>query len=169
MLGQAIGWIMDFTPYAVLSLIARAVGKTEITDLLPLMGVMILAYLLCAIQLFGVESLLIRFVGKLNPVIFLKKIAPAGVVAFTSQSSVGTIPVTVRQLEKELGVDGDIAAFTAGLGANLGMPGCAGMWPVLLAVFSVNVLGLDYSLTQYAFLILLSLVVSCCWRLFQVL
>lgn len=158
--GQAIGWIMDFTPYAVLSLIARAVGKTEITDLLPLMGVMILAYLLCAIQLFGVESLLIRFVGKLNPVIFLKKIAPAGVVAFTSQSSVGTIPVTVRQLEKELGVDGDIAAFTAGLGANLGMPGCAGMWPVLLAVFSVNVLGLDYSLTQYAFLILLSLVVS---------
>ena len=159
-LGQAIGWIMDFTPYAVLSLIARAVGKTEITDLLPLMGVMILAYLLCAIQLFGVESLLIRFVGKLNPVIFLKKIAPAGVVAFTSQSSVGTIPVTVRQLEKELGVDGDIAAFTAGLGANLGMPGCAGMWPVLLAVFSVNVLGLDYSLTQYAFLILLSLVVS---------
>ena len=159
-LGQAIGWIMDFTPYAVLSLIARAVGRTEIADLLPLMGVMVLAYLLCAIQLFGVESLLIRFVGKLNPFIFLKKIAPAGIVAFTSQSSVGTIPVTVRQLEKELGVDGDIAAFTAGLGANLGMPGCAGMWPVLLAVFSVNVLGLDYSLTQYAFLILLSLVVS---------
>lgn len=159
-LGQAIGWIMDFTPYAVLSLIARAVGRTEIADLLPLMGVMVLAYLLCAIQLFGVESLLIRFVGKLNPFIFLKKIAPAGIVAFTSQSSVGTIPVTVRQLEKELGVDGDIASFTAGLGANLGMPGCAGMWPVLLAVFSVNVLGLDYSLTQYAFLILLSLVVS---------
>lgn len=159
-LGQAIGWVMDFTPYAVLSLIARAVGRTEIADLLPLMGVMVLAYLLCAIQLFGVESLLIRFVGKLNPFIFLKKIAPAGIVAFTSQSSVGTIPVTVRQLEKELGVDGDIASFTAGLGANLGMPGCAGMWPVLLAVFSVNVLGLDYSLTQYAFLILLSLVVS---------
>ena len=159
-LGQAIGWIIDFTPYAVLSLIARAVGRTKIADLLPLMGVLVLAYILCAIQLFGVESLLIRFIGKLNPVIFLKKIAPAGVVAFTSQSSVGTIPVTVRQLEKELGVDGDIASFTAGLGANLGMPGCAGVWPVLLAVFSINVLGLDYSLTQYAFLVVLSLVVS---------
>lgn len=159
-LGQAISWIIDFTPFAVLSLIARAVGRAEITELFPLIGVLLLAYALCALQLFGVESLLIWLVGKLNPITFLKKIAPAGIVAFTSQSSVGTIPVTVRQLEKELGVDGDIAGFTAGLGANLGMPGCAGVWPVLLAVFAVNVLGLDYSLTQYAFLIILSLVVS---------
>lgn len=158
--GQAIGWIIGFTPYAVLSLIARAVGRTNIVEMIPLMGVLALAYVLCAIQMFGVESLLIRFVGKLDPIIFLKKIAPAGVVAFTSQSSVGTIPITVRQLENKLGVDGDIAAFTAGLGANLGMPGCAGVWPVLLAVFGINVLGLDYSVAQYAFLIVLALVVS---------
>lgn len=159
-LGQAIGWIIEFTPYAVLSLIARAVGRTNIADLVPLLGVFVLAYGLCAIQIFGVESLLIRFIGKLNPVIFLKKIAPAAIVAFTSQSSVGTIPVTVRQLEKELGVDGDIASFTTVLGTNLGMPGCAGVWPVLLAVFSINVLGLEYSLPQYAFLIVLALIVS---------
>lgn len=159
-LGQAIGWIMEFTPYAVLSLIARAVGKAPVSELLPLFGVLLLAYVLCAIQLFGVESLLIRLIGGLSPVRFLKGIAPAGIVAFTSQSSVGTIPVTVRQLNKELGVDGDIAGFTAGIGANLGMPGCAGIWPILLAVFSINVLGLSYTFSQYAFLIVLALVVS---------
>ncbi|MFQ9511485.1 MAG: dicarboxylate/amino acid:cation symporter [Lachnospiraceae bacterium] len=159
-LGEAISWLIDFTPFAVLSLLARAVGRSNVADFLPLLGILLLAYILCAIQLFGVESLLVRFIGKLNPITFLKGIAPALVVAFTSQSSVGTIPVTVRQLNTKLGVDGDVASFTAGLGANLGMPGCAGVWPVLLAVFTINVLGLDYSPLQYGFIILLALVVS---------
>lgn len=159
-LGQAIGWLMGFTPYAVLSLIARAVGRSTVAELLPLLGVLVLAYVLCAVQIFGVESILLRWLGKMNPLVFFKGIAPAGIVAFTSQSSVGTIPVTVRQLSNELGVDEDVASFTAGLGANLGMPGCAGIWPVLLAVFTVNVLGLEYSFTQYVFLIILALVVS---------
>lgn len=159
-LGQAVGWLMGFTPYAVLSLIARAVGRSNVAELLPLLGVLILAYALCAIQIFGVESILIRWLGNMNPLVFFKGIAPAGIVAFTSQSSVGTIPVTVRQLSGELGVDEDVASFTTGLGANLGMPGCAGIWPVLLAVFTINVLGLEYGLTQYLFLIILAMVVS---------
>lgn len=159
-LGQAIGWLMGFTPYAVLSLIARAVGRSNIIELLPLFGVLLLAYALCAIQIFGVESLFLKIFGKLKPSAFFKGIAPAGVVAFTSQSSVGTIPVTVRQLKTELGVDEDVASFTAGLGANLGMPGCAGIWPVLLAVFTIHVLGIQYGLMQYLFLILLAMVVS---------
>lgn len=159
-LGQAIGWIMGFTPYAVLSLIARAVGRVNVADLVPLLGMLVLSYVLCGIQMFGVESLLIRFVGKLNPVKFIKGIAPAGIVAFTSQSSVGTIPVTARQLEKELGVDEDVASFAAGLGANLGMPGCAGVWPMLLAVFAIHVLGMEYSVMEYGVLIVLAMVVA---------
>lgn len=158
-IGQAVSWLMDFTPYAVLSLIARAVGRSSLADLLPLLSVLVLAYVLCIIQLFGVESILIKFIGKLNPVRFFKGIAPAAIVAFTSQSSVGTVPVTIRQLKK-LGVDEDVASFTSGLGANLGMPGCAGMWPVLLAVFTVNALNLNYGIFQYVFLILLALIVS---------
>lgn len=159
-MGQAIGYIMDFTPYAVLSLIARAVGRANVADLIPLLGIMVLAYVLAAVHIFGIQSMMIKFIAKLSPVKYLKKVAPAGVVAFTSQSSIGTIPVTVRQLENEMGVDGDVASFTAGLGANLGMPGCAGIWPTLLAVFTVNVLGLDYSITQYALLVVLALTVS---------
>jgi hypothetical protein len=158
-LGQAVSWLMDFTPFAVLSLIARAVGRSSVSELLPLLGVLALAYVLCIVQTFGVEGILIKFIGKLNPIKFFKAIAPAQIVAFTSQSSVGTVPVTIRQLKK-LGVDEDVASFTSGLGANLGMPGCAGMWPVLLAVFTVNAMNLDYGIFQYVFLIVLALVVS---------
>lgn len=158
-LGQAVSRLMDFTPYAVLSLIARATGRSSVAELLPLLGMMVLAYGICIVQMFGVESILIKAIGGLNPVRFFKGIAPAAVVAFTSQSSVGTVPVTIRQLKK-IGVNEDTASFTSSLGANLGMPGCAGMWPVLLAVFTVNAMGLDYGIFQYAFLIFLALIVS---------
>ena len=133
-------------------MIARAVSKSALSDLIPLLSVLGLAYLLSIIQIFGVTSVLLKVVGKLNPLNFFKGIWPAGVVAFTSQSSIGTIPVTVRQLTKKLGVNEDVASFVASLGANLGMPGCAGIWPVLLAVFAINVLGIDYSIGQYIFL-----------------
>ncbi len=159
-MGKVVSTVIGFTPYAVLALIARAVSKNALSDLLPLFSVLILAYVLCAIQLFVVEGLLLRFVGNLNPIHFFRGIWPAAVVAFTSQSSVGTIPVTVDSLKKRLGVNEDIASFGASLGANLGMPGCAGVWPVLLAVFAINILGIEYSLAQYAFLIVLAVVVS---------
>lgn len=151
---------VGFTPYAVLSFLARAVGRSSVTELLPLLSTLVLSYILCAVQAFGVEGLLIKFVAKLSPVKFFKGIAPAQYVAFTTQSSVGTIPVTLRQLKEALGVDGDVASFTAGLGANVGMPACAGIWPALTAVFSVHMLGYHYGIAQYAFLILITLVVS---------
>ncbi|MCD8119616.1 MAG: dicarboxylate/amino acid:cation symporter [Lachnospiraceae bacterium] len=159
-MGKVVSTVIGFTPYAVLSLVARAVSRSSVSDLLPLLSVLVLAYVLCAFQLFVVEGTLIKVVGRLNPIRFFKGIWPAGVVAFTSQSSVGTIPVTVNQLTKKLGVNEDIASFGASLGANLGMPGCAGVWPVLLAVFAVHILGLDYSPAQYLFLIVLAVVVS---------
>ena len=40
------------------------------------------------------------------------------------------------------------------------MPGCAGVWPTLLAVFTIHLLGIEYSPVQYAFLVVLAVVVS---------
>lgn len=158
-LGKAVSILIDFTPYAVMSLFTRAVGRAKIQDIIPLLSVMGLAYLLCIIQIFGVETLLIKLFTKLNPFIFLKKMFPTLVMAFTSQSSIGTLPVTISSLKK-MGVDGEVAGFTAGLGANLGMPGCAGIWPILSAIFAINVLNIEYSWLQYVSLIALTLLVS---------
>lgn len=159
-MGRVVSFIIELTPYAVLSLIGRAVSQNKLSDLLPLLSVLVLVYILCAIQLFGVDSLLLAVVGKLNPIQFLKGFFPAGVVAFTSQSSIGTIPVTTKQLTKKLGVNEDISTFVATLGANLGMPACAGIWPMVTAVFTIHILGLNYSFSQYALLIILAVVVA---------
>ncbi len=151
--------VVGFTPYAVLSLIAEAVSGSDVSTLLPLILALVVAYIAIVLQLFLVQPLVLAAVTKLNPIHFFKAFFPAGVVAFTSESSIGTIPVTVRQL-RSAGVPGDIASFVTGLGANLGMPGCAGVWPMLLAVFAVHAQGLNYSPAQYLFLVVLTLLVS---------
>ena len=151
--------VVGFTPYAVLALIAAAVSNSDVAALLPLLTVLVVAYIAMIIQLFVVQPLILSAAARVNPVPFFKAFWPTGVVAFTSESSIGTIPVTVRNLRSN-GVPGDIASFVASLGANLGMPGCAGVWPVLLAVFAVNAQGIAYTPAQYLFLVVLALLVS---------
>lgn len=155
-----IGYIIELTPYAVLALIANAVSRSGLQDLLPLLRVLVVAYIACAIQLLVVESAFIKFFARLNPIKFFQGIWPAFVVAFTSQSSVGTIPVTIKQLKEKLGVNEEIATFVSGLGANVGMPGCAGVWPTLLAVFAINAFDIPFSAGQYVLLVILAVVVS---------
>lgn len=156
---RVIGYIIELTPYAVLALVGSAVSNNGPDKLLPLFSVLIIAYIACIIQTYIVSGLMIAGVAKLNPINFFKHIWPAQAVAFTSQSSIGTIPVTVKSL-KSAGVSEGIASFVAPLGASVGMPGCAGIWPTLLAVFAINSLNIEYSLVQYIFLILIATLVS---------
>ncbi len=153
--------IIKLTPYAVLSLIAYATSRHSANvDLWVLTLPVLVAYLMLIAQTFLVHGTLIALVAKVNPIRFFKGIFPAQIVAFTSQSSIGTLPVTIRQLKENLGIHEDVASFVATLGANMGMPGCAGIWPTMLAVFAINALGIPFTLAQYAMLIGTTVLVS---------
>ncbi len=158
-MNTVISFVIEFTPYAVLALVANAASQNGPEKLIPLISVLAVAYLLCAIQTFGVNSLLIGGLARLNPFKFFKHIWPALVVAFTTQSSIGTIPVNQKSLKKA-GVSDNISSFTAPLGANIGMPGCAGIWPTLLAIFAIQGLGIEFSIGQYVLLVLITTLVS---------
>ena len=119
--------VIDLTPYAVLCLIA---------------GV-------CLVHTYLLGGLIIWGAAKLSPLRFFRKIFPAQMTAFSTQSSVGTLPVTVRCLKDEVGVSEEVADFTASLGTTIGMPGCTCVWPVLLALFYVHAAGLSWSAGDY--------------------
>lgn len=156
-----IRYVIRLTPYAVLSLMAYAASRYSTNmDIWTLLTPILVGYFASLIQTYLVHGTLIAVAARLNPLNFFKKIYPAQVVAFTSQSSIGTIPVTVRQLTEKLGLNEEVASFVVSMGSNMGMPGCAGIWPAMLAVFSINALGLDYSLTQYAVLLIVIVMVS---------
>lgn len=79
-----VEFVVDLTPFAVLSLIANAVSTYGAKELIPLLGVLVLSYVLCAIQMFLIDGALIRFAGGLSPIRFFRGFWPAQVVAFTS-------------------------------------------------------------------------------------
>lgn len=97
-LSKATQIVVGFTPYAVLALIAAAVSNSDVAALLPLVTVLVVAYVAMILQLFIVQPLILSVTTRLSPIPFFKAYWPTGVVAFTSESSIGTIPVTVRNL-----------------------------------------------------------------------
>ena len=154
--------LIDLTPYGVLSLIAGSASKllSNWHNMLALLVLMALIYAVCILHTLLVGGLIVRFAGKLNPVRFFRKFFPAQVTAFTTQSSVGTLPVTVETLKEGIGVSDEVANFTSSLGTTIGMPGCTCIWPVLLVLFFVHATGLEWGLAEYLRLAIVALLLS---------
>jgi Na+/H+-dicarboxylate symporter len=78
---------------------------------------------------------------------FLQGIAPAQMMAFSTSSSAATLPVTLKQVEKQLGVSNETASFVLPLGATVNMDGTS-LYQGVAAVFIAQAYGLDLSLAQ---------------------
>ena len=96
----------------------------------------------------GVQTLL-RGLAGLSPLIMFRKMRPVWAFAFSTASSGATLPVTLRTVEKKLGVNNSVAGFTVPLGATINMDGTAIMQGVA-TVFIANVYGVDLTLTGHA-------------------
>lgn len=79
--------------------------------------------------------------------------------ATTSKADALLALLSIRQLGT-VGVGADVANFTTPIGTTIGMPGCAGVWPMLSAVFTINALGLGYSPVSYVALAVIGLLSS---------
>lgn len=152
--------ITSLTPYAVLALMANAIGRVDSTAIAPFILILVLNYIASAIHIFIGTGILVSAFAKVSPIRYLKKAWPVTMIGFTTQSSMGAIPANVENLRAEQGVAEEIASFTAPLGATMGMPGCAGFWPVINAIFVANVMGLAWTPADYARLVLVALLVS---------
>lgn len=159
---KAVGFIIALTPYAVLALVASttstAVARLETAA--SLLGVLVVALVACFVDAYLVNGVLVRVFADLNPFRFFRLITPPQYTAFTTQSSIGTLPLTIATLTRRIGVSPEVAGFTAPIGTTIGMPGCAGIWPTLVAVFSVHALGIQYTPLDYVVLVVLGLLVS---------
>jgi Na+/H+-dicarboxylate symporter len=159
---KMIGFVVDMIPYAILAIGADAAGAIggRWETLRPLLVVIAVIIGLCLFHTFIVGGLFVRFAAKLDPVRFFRKLLPAMMAGFSTQSTIAALPTIIKNLVFGIGVKEDVGAFTATLGSTVGMPGCSGIWPVTLAIFAVNFLGIDYSPVQYLTLGLIAFAVS---------
>lgn len=121
---------------------------------------LIVSFIAFALDTWVINAVLVKAFARLNPIKFFRKILPAQIVGFSTQSSAGTLPISTGILVKQIGVDPKVANFTTPLGTTIGMPGCAGIWPVLIAIYGVHGLGINYGIKDYLLLAVISLFVS---------
>ncbi|MGO5116294.1 cation:dicarboxylate symporter family transporter [Candidatus Avoscillospira sp. LCP25S3_F1] len=138
--------ILDYMPWAVMALLANTIAQRGLSSILEVGKFIIALYIAAAVQ-FVVQLVLLAVHG-LNPAIYMKKSFATMLMAFTSRSSVGCLPLTIETLTKKLGVNQGTASFVAGFGTTAGMQGCAGIFPALLIVYVCNVTGTPLDITM---------------------
>lgn len=148
-------FVMELTPFGVFALIAWVAGTFGFAALVPLGKLVLLNYLGCAIILAVVYPLILRFIARLPIIDFYRGIIDAQAVAFSTASSNAALPVTMRCVERNLGVSNSIASFTVALGATINMNGTA-MYLGVIALFGAQAYGIELTWFSYVLIALTS-------------
>ncbi len=142
---QLIHWIMVLAPYAVFAMIAAVTarfGFEILQSLLWYTGTVVVGLLLHA---FGTFTVILRFVARVNPLEFFRRVRNPQLLGFSTSSSSATLPVTMRTAEENLGVSNKIASFVLPLGATVNMDGTA-LYQGVAVMFIAQVFGIDLSI-----------------------
>ncbi|TQF73521.1 dicarboxylate/amino acid:cation symporter [Rhodococcus spelaei] len=156
---KVLWWIIRIAPIGTAALIGKAVA-TYGWDAIGQLGWFTAAiYIGLALVFLVVYPILIRAHG-LSVRRFFSGVWPATQLGFVSRSSIGTLPLTERVTERNLGVPRAYASFAVPLGATTKMDGCAAIYPAIAAIFVAQFYGLDLSLTDYLLIVVVSVIGS---------
>ncbi len=145
---QVVNVVMLAAPIGIFALIAKTFAEQGLGMILPMMSYFAVVATVLLLHATGTLMILLKILGRVNPLIFLKKMRSVQLFAFSTSSSNATIPITLRTTEKRLGVDNSTASFVVPFGATINMDGTAIMQGVA-TVFIANVYGIDLGLTGY--------------------
>jgi Na+/H+-dicarboxylate symporter len=156
---QLVLMIMSYAPIGVFCLI----GKFVITDGLDIFQeAFMYVVLLISVLIFHAivtYSIFLKIFTNLSPLVFFKKMRETAIFAFSTSSSAATIPVTLKTVTTDLGVNKNIASFVIPVGATINMDGTAIMQG-MATVFIAQMSGIDLSIFQYMQVVLLAVVAS---------
>jgi len=152
-------WVMKFAPYGVFGLVAETVASTGFAAFRPLLLFFFTVLLALAVHTFIALPLLLKYVGRVNPLNHYRAMAPAMLMAFSSASSSGTLPLTMECVEKNAGVSNRTASFVLPLGATINMDGTA-LYECVAAIFLAQAYGLEMSFATQFTVVLIALLTS---------
>lgn len=155
-----VGYIMMVAPYGVFALMASLLVEIAGSD--PDSAVeLLLALLKYSLVVLGglfvityiVYPTILKMFTKIKYLDFFKAIRPAQLLAFSTSSSSATLPVTMKQVEEELGVSEEVSSFVLPLGATVNMDGTT-LYQTVAAVFIAQALDMDLTISQQLTIVL---------------
>jgi len=143
---KLIDLIMLAAPYGVFALLAALVVEAPSLELFQALALYAITLLLGLAAMIVVYIIIVRVFTKRKASFFMRGIAPAQLLAFSTSSSAATLPVTMECVEDNLGVDEEVASFVLPIGATINMDGTS-VYQGVAAVFIAQAFGLDLSLS----------------------
>ena len=150
--------IIKLSPIGVACLICPVIVENGPKILAQLVAVLAVAYVGYIVHAVVVYSSTVKALGGVSPIAFFKGMAPAMMMAFSSASSVGTLPFTLECSER-LGARKEVASFVLPLGATINMDGTA-IYQGVCAVFIASCYGIDLTIGQMATIVLTATLAS---------
>lgn len=150
---KVINMIMHLAPIGVFCLLLPVVVQNGPSVLLPLLSVIICMAIGSIIHAVCVYSAISGTIGHMSPIRFFRGMTEAILIAFTTCSSAGTLPVNMKNIQEKLGVKRDIASFILPLGATINMDGTA-LYMGICSLFIANVYGVALTPDQMILIVL---------------
>ena len=150
--------VLSLSPIGVFCLLCPVIAVNGPKIIGSLAMVLLAAYIAYVVHAVVVYSLTVKLMGGLSPIKFFKGMLPAIMFAFSSASSVGTLPINMECTEK-LGAKKEIAAFVLPLGATINMDGTA-IYQGICAIFIASCYGIHLTLGQMLTIILTATLAS---------
>ena len=155
---KAMEMILKLSPIGVFCLLCPVVAENGPAVLGSLAKVLLVAYICYIIHAVVVYSASVKVMGHLSPIAFFKGMMPAIMMAFSSASSVGTLPLNLECSQK-LGADKEVASFVLPLGATINMDGTA-IYQGVCAVFIASCFGISLTFSQMLTIVLTATLAS---------
>lgn len=150
--------IIKLSPIGVFCLITPVIAENGPKILGSLAMVLLVAYICYIVHAVVVYSSTVKLLAGLSPIKFFKGMMPAILMAFSSASSVGTLPINLDCTQK-LGAKKDVASFVLPLGATINMDGTA-IYQGVCAVFIATCYGINLTLGQMVTIVLTATLAS---------
>ncbi|WP_165004534.1 MULTISPECIES: cation:dicarboxylase symporter family transporter [unclassified Enterococcus] len=144
--------VIKLMPYGVIALVSNTIISRGLQSIMGMIS--FIAALYTGVLLMLVVYILLLLAMGVNPVIFYKKAFTTLLFAFSSRSSVGTLPYTLKTLEEDLGVSKETSNFVATLGTAIGMNGCAGVFPAMLGILMGSAVGAEMNVSFYILVVM---------------
>lgn len=156
---KLVSLVMRFAPYGVFALLATTFATFGFSAFLPLIKFTLCVAIALGLQLIVVYMGMLKFIGKLSPITFLKKFMPIFNICLSTASSSAALPLSLETAEKDFGVSKRVCSFTLPLGSTINMDGTAIMQGVAV-VFIAQVYGIPLGISDYVMVILSAVLAS---------
>ena len=154
-----IDWIMKLAPYAVFALVGGVVARFGLDLLRSLLVYSLVVVAGLALHAFITFPLALKFLAKVNPLEFLKKIVQVPVVGFSTSSSSATLPVTMETAQEKVGVSKEVSSFVLPLGATINMDGTA-LYQAVAVMFIAQIYGVPMGAVEQLTIVLTATLAS---------